>query len=434
MTRASNPIITALPACLNGDFYRDTFFDGGIPHPTWALFPAGPALDGLSMYDPTANLNDYILPAQLFAGGDIGYDRTFWRSVNWLLDADRIVSTHVPMLMWVGWNEPGTLGAQWLYAAVQNASIGRPSYLPMAATQKIDPKYQLIIGDWGHGGGLDSGIELEWFDTWIRGAHTGLDTASQPVHMKEMPSAATPRWINTRTFPHTLKYTPYYLAPGGALSPTVPVTGASETLPWGPGVSTSYTVAKPVTMDMTLIGPSALRVWASSSNTNMQLFAQLLDVAADGTSTEITHGSILGSRLLTDPHQSWNATNGLPAQPHLVLDGDRFLTPNRVTRFDIALQPPAWRLLKGHSLQLKISTQVDPTTCAAVNTLIGKPAGCLYTKPMAQSLPGGVYTILHDPAHRSVVNVPLVPSSSLVTARAGVTPTSGGVVLPQDWG
>jgi hypothetical protein len=53
---------------------------------------------------------------------------------------------------------------------------------------------------------------------------------------------------------------------------------------------------------------------------------------------------------------------------------------------------------------------------------------------MLQTLPGGVYQVLHDPTHPSLVNVGLVLSSSLRTARSGATATSSGVALPQDWG
>ena len=428
---ASNPIKATIPACSNGDFYRDTLFDNGIPGATWNLFPAGPVF-GVQTAEPERNLAANEALIDVLAGGDMGYDRDWYRTRNWIRQANDIARSGASMLFWTGWNEPGGLGNPPLYAAVQNAAAGRSTLLPMTPGQEPSSKYQMIMGEWSHGGGLDSGIQLEWYDTWLKGVDTGLRNTRTPLHIKELPTATNPRWINTSTYPVTGSYTPYYLDAAGTLSPVPAKSAGTETLPWAPGVTQTYTVAKAVDRDVTLAGPAAARLWVSSSNSNIQLVAQLVDVAPDGSTTFITHGSILGSRHQLDPARSWSAANGLPSQPYLRLDADRFLTPNTPVQLDVPLQSQIWRLVKGHKLQLWLGAQMPEDQCAAA--LITLPGGCTLTKPMYQTLPGGVYTILHDAKHPSLINVPLVPSSSLKTARAGTTPTSGGVVLPQDWG
>jgi len=260
------------------------------------------------------------------------------------------------------------------------------------------------------------------------------------MHMWEMaPSSTTGRWINATTEPATNSYTALYLDGGGKLSMTAPKTAASDPYVWGAGPPVTYALSEPYGQDMTLVGPRALRLYVTSSNTNVQLFAELDDVAPDGTVSAITHGSILGSRKQTDPARSWTAPNGLPSQPYLTLDQDRYLKANQPVELDVPLQPVTWRVPKGHTLQLKLAPNAG-VACAYDSTqrqggapVFNAPTGCILSKPMLQSLAGGVYQVLHDPTHPSALNLPLVPSDSFVTATSGVTPTSGSTALPQNW-
>ena len=433
-TKGTSPILAAIPQCPSGGLYRDTFFDNGIPSPIVALGAA--PVTGVALSGPPQNPTDlfgFTGFASILTGGRMQFaTEAYWQDRDWVTQAPDLAYSGVPLLLWGGWGEGAFIGEQWLYAALENATAGRPSYLPMQPDQKPSGKYHMIVGDWGHAGGLDQGIELEWYDTWIKGVQTGLRSSSLPFHMKELPSAATPRWVSVPRYPMTTTYTPAYLASGGALAATAPTASGSDTIAWAPVDSTSYSTA-PFTQDLTLIGPSALRIWARSTNTNMQLFAELLDVAPAGTATAITHGSVLASRRSTNPAKSWSASNGLPIQPYLTLDGDDPIAANTAVKLDIPIEPVTWRLLKGHRLKLMVAGQATQDQCA-LNTKIGAaPTGCLLTKQMAQTVPGGVYTLLHDPAHPSVINLPLVPSSTLITTRSGVTPTSSGVALPLDW-
>ena len=58
-----------IPQCLSGDFYRDTFFDNGIPSGVFTLGNIGVALIGPNTTAPMANLSwqDYYTSAM--AGG-----------------------------------------------------------------------------------------------------------------------------------------------------------------------------------------------------------------------------------------------------------------------------------------------------------------------------------------------------------------------------
>ena len=442
----TSPIKAAIPACLAADLFREQFTDNGIPSPfTWTLSAAQPATEaaliGLSTSNPSDNTANSAQFVDMMAGGDSGYYRQFWRDRDSVRNAADVERTGAAVLMWPGWGESGFMAAQSMYSSLQSAAAGRLSYAPMEVGERLSPKYQFVIGNWGHGGGLDSGIELEWFQTWLQNEDTGMQASRSPMHYWEMVSSdATGRWINATTLPATESYTALYLDGGGTLSSTAPKTAASDTLAWGAGPALTYDLTRPYAEDMTLIGPRALRLWISSSNTNAQLYAELEDVAPDGTTEAITHGSILASRGKTDPERSWTAPNGLPMQPYLVLDQDRPIPAGQAVQLDVPLQAVTWRLQAGHTLQLKLATN-GGATCAADTTqrqggapVFNAPTGCVLSAPMARSLAGGVYQILHGPGQPSALNLPLVPSKSIPTAASGPTPTSAGIALPQDWG
>ena len=429
-TLKTNPIKVAIPACNNGDFYRDTLFDGGIPGLTWDLFPLQQVFGAVNFSNPTANTMAHQYLIDVLAGGDMAYDRQWYRDRNWVRQADDLARTGVPLLMWLGSEEPGTVGSPQLYAALQNAAQGRDIRLPMDPNAQVSPKYQMIMGDWGHGGGLDDGIQLEWYETWLKGVDTGLQTTNRPLHFKELPSGPGARWINMSSYPMTTSPNAYYLGAGGTASERPLSASSSVTLPWAPQISTSWDLTAALTKDVTFWGPSAVKVWASTTGTNLQLAAALVDVAPDGSTTEITHGSALASRRHLDTSRSWKTKSGLPLAPYLSLQDDQFVKPGEDVEFQFPLQPRIWRLKTGHLLRLVLRTQFPTQDCT--KAAIGRPGGCEWTVPMLRTLPG-VYTIKFGGKYPAVVTVPLAPSSTLKTARAGVTPTSGGVVLPQDW-
>ncbi|HEX6240038.1 MAG TPA: CocE/NonD family hydrolase, partial [Polyangiales bacterium] len=149
----NSPVKAMIPACGSGDFYRDTAFDNGIP----TLVAA--ALD---------------IWADASKGGDKAFYRDYWRARDRIARAPALALADIPMLLWSGWHEPGALGSLELYTALQNLAAGRPASAKISDAQQVNGKYQVILGDWGHAGGLDQAIELQWFDTWIKDIDTGL--------------------------------------------------------------------------------------------------------------------------------------------------------------------------------------------------------------------------------------------------------------------
>jgi uncharacterized protein len=408
---ADSPVKAMIPACASGDFYRDTAFDNGIPT------IVGAALAG----DDAVN------------GGDMAYYRDYWKTRDRLARAPAIATADIPMLLWSGWHEPGALGSLELYTALQNLAAGRPQSAKIGGGDEVSGKYQVILGDWSHAGGLDQGIELQWYDTWIKGIDTGLpkDTKT-PLHLAEL--GGTKRWIDARCYPLVETYTALYLASGNKLARSAEGSAGENQLTWVAPGDTSGTIeyaSEPFADGAMLAGPLAAQLQVSSSNANVQLVVHVLDRAPDGSLEPITQGSILGSLRHTDDEKSWTDDMGLPMRPYLTLDKDEPFTPDAPTQLDVPLWPSVWSIEPGHAIVVQLSTQPDSSQCLDP---LGVPVGCYPSNPMLDSLKGGVYTIHYGGELRSLISLPMLEHGALPTSEAKASPTgSADTPLPIDW-
>ncbi|HEV2898604.1 MAG TPA: CocE/NonD family hydrolase C-terminal non-catalytic domain-containing protein [Pseudaminobacter sp.] len=60
----------------------------------------------------------------------------------------------------------------------------------------------------------------------------------------------------------------------------------------------------------TIAGPISATIFASSSNTNLELIAALYDMAPDGFEQPISMGAVLGSQSRLDTERSWMDEDG----------------------------------------------------------------------------------------------------------------------------
>ena len=233
------------------------------------------------------------------------------------------------------------------------------------------------------------------------------------------------------------------LSGGGALvasgrgGRTASLAGSSsDTIVWGqpsqPGTTLSYTTPS-FPRGATLAGPISATIYASSSNTNLELIGTLFDVAPDGTATQIATGSLLGSLRAINPQQSWFDRNGVLIQPAHPFLADSYVPAGRTARYDITLYPAVWSLPAGHALRLTLSTQEPASACGSFLTALLPAIPCLLTAPQQATLPGGVYQIDHSRFLPSSVNLPLLPNDYLPAAPSGTTPTSNGLTEPLGW-
>lgn len=435
-----SPLKATIPQCIGYDnAQREVFFSGGIPTSSVAAMP----LIGQTTSDPVNNPQGaaytqayfQALGANIMAGGDQAYIGSYYAQRGaQASDAQRIVDNGIPALLWVGWQDVVETQGLATYAALQNAVKHRSAYRSFDGV-KASGKYQIIVGNWGHGGGLDDTIMLEWWDTFLKNQNTGMDRTSTPEHLFEVGSQ---RWINTAAYPTVNAYSTYYLGRGGSLRSGHKPSPGAQTITWEQpvdatgnpvaGSSLTYTTS-PYPRGATLSGPTTATLFARSSNTNLELIPTLYDVAPDGSQTMITTGTVLGSQRAYDPRRSMYERGRL-VHPVLNQSGDDYLRPGKVYQLEVGLTPTQWSILPGHSLKLQLTTQW-PATCA--HALLGT-VPCAYTAPQLASLPGGTYTVLTGSRAPSSISLPLVSYKQFRTAAGGTTPTSNGVVLPLRWG
>ena len=425
-----SPLKAIVAACsgVGEAFTHGVFLNGGVVTKNAAALPLIGNLIG-----PTVTAYYQNIYANMLAGGDYAYSRSYWNERGTIQDAQAIVKNNIPTLLWAGWNDVEDEGALMTYAGLQNASAGRPVGGPMDPDQHVSGRYQVIINDQNHGVGLDPSIWLEWFDTFVKHEKTRIDRTTTPMHLSEVGSN---RWINTSTYPMVDDYHALYLGTDGTLSPRPRYAArGSQSLVWEqpdqPDGTLTYNSA-PLRYGATLSGPIAATVYATSSNTNLQLIASLYDVAPDGTATLISGGALVGSQRTLDPEKSWYDRHGLAVRPWQTAVEDDYLQPNQPYRLDVALRPRQWAIAPNDALRLVLTTQTPSAGCVTLFPLSTDP--CFNTAPQLQTLPGGVYSILSDRQHPSSVNLPLLPYMYYPTAQSTVTPTSNGYSVPIDWG
>ncbi|HWF54348.1 MAG TPA: CocE/NonD family hydrolase [Solirubrobacteraceae bacterium] len=463
------------PIISGDDLYRDTAFAGGFPDIefsafylglTAALNTEGPLTEGTSdaitaLTDHVHDLGDFDaeLLANVETGGDDAYDQTYWGARNPVQYIPQIVKDKIPAFLVGGWYDLFQRGELMNYAALQNAYDGRPTLAPMTPGQAVSPRYQLIEGPWYHvtaGLGLDyhgldmNGVELAWFDHWLKGVDTGITDTDTPMHLEDLSSGD---YVEASRYPlNQAAPTAYYLQPGGGLSPVKPTTSStgntiiwdgseipctSSTEQWiaglgplvlsffglkdpctanatlsqiGPG-TVNYTTA-PFTTPMTLAGPIGATLYATSTTRDTEFVVQVTDVAPNGAATSLTSGLLEGNQRAVDPSMTWYAPDGNPLLPwHPYTKAAQTpVTPGQVTRFDVEIFPTLDTLQPGHRLRITIASSDFPHALPELTQL--------------PNLLGGIYTIEHSPSAPSSVELPLVPAAPGTTG--GLARTTGG--------
>ena len=445
----NSPVKAIVAACQGlNQRNRYTWLVGGIPSTGfWNFTERGASLVGNS---PAAARFFGKMTAEIAAGGDAAYDREFWRDRMPLSQAQKIVDNGIPVLLWAGWGDIVDPGAIRAYTAFQNAYRGRPIHAPMTPKQPATSRYQLIMGGWEHAAGLDAGIYLQWMETWLKGVGTGIEKTSTPMHLYE---PGTDRWINVAQYPLVSNYTRWHLNPGGTLKSAATGNSGSDKLMWGDPAQVGYKLnftTSPFAEGATLAGPISATIYASSTNTNLELIVRLYDVAPDGKATLISKGAVLGSQRMLDKAWSWTDQSGTITWPWPTQQADSYLNPGQVYRFDIGFRPRQWGINPNHQMRLELTTQSPTDVCPAS----GLPPQngtdpCRMTAPQRATLPGGTYTILYGTKTPSTLNLPQLPWKFFPEVRAGTLstgwsenqrrmadPAKGDRVftLPLDWG
>jgi predicted acyl esterase len=163
-------------------------------------------------------------------------------------------------------------------------------------------------------------------------------------HEREWPLART-RW------------TQLYLDPDGMRLSPAPVT-AEGTVTYdalGEGVTFSTPVLDEVTE---ITGPSALKLWLSSSTTDADVFAVLRVFAPDGTEV-VFQGALdphtpVSLGWLRASHRKLDAARSLPYRPYHSHDEDQPLTPGEVVELDVEVWATCIVIPKGYRIALTL--------------------------------------------------------------------------------
>jgi uncharacterized protein len=457
---AGSPLKAILPECAGPSIY-DLQYQGGMNDNEWNTFYwgltggenlAGPAEEAPkdpsdAAYTEAAHVAGTInmqgkQEVEEQAGGPEDANDAYWQVRAPARYLPAIVAHQIPALITGGWSDLiGQHGAPELYAQFQNLWAGRPQFAPMAPDQVVTGRYQLIEGQWYHGGatpGMEQ-VRLEWFDNWLKGESTGIADTATPLHAYEN---GAKRWVDTASYPFApAKPTRYYLGAGttgsapqsandGALSRSRPAdpsaadqiayTNATSpcnegTAEWTAGLANSscstddrplqtgpsaltYSTA-PLTTPVVLAGPIDVTVFATSTTAGAEWVATVEDVAPDGTSHPYATGSLLGSFRALDTAKTWYAGDGSPLDPvhPFTAASAEPVTAGKVTRYDIEVYPNLAEIPAGDRIRVTITTSDVP-----------------HLQPNAvqeQDLLGGVYQLQRNAKWASWVELPLAPAN-----------------------
>jgi len=410
----NSPLKAIAPFCTDSDSYNDIATSGGVPGqfiPAVAsVLPRGPQDNAQT--DPIATTSN-----DLKNGGPRSYNSDYWDALSVQQQlVPKIVANGVPALTEAGWNDlfpGGNLGA---YVAAQNAYFNRPLTSPVTAGQAVTGRYQAIVGPWTHGAHTNedvlNDIKKEWFDTWLKGAPTGMANTSTPLHLFQ--NGAT-RWVDSAAWPPSLGASTYYLNAGGTLTSAPPTTAGTDSLYWSmPWFPATYN-SPPVTQATVLDGPINASIYLSSTTPEAEVSATVNLVAPTGAVTKQSDGILLGSMRNLDAQHSWYGSNGALIQPsHTFTQAtQQFLTPNSTVKMDISLVPNFTLIPAGYRIQLVLTTQ--PPSYHVPLTL---------TPTQNNNLAFGVYTVSHSPQGASSVTLPLASPSMFTTSPVNWGPSS----------
>jgi uncharacterized protein len=352
-------------------------------------------------------------------------DGPFWRAMSPNAAYERIT---VPALNIGGWYDIQ------LGSAIENYTGMRQRGGSSLARQG----QRLLIGPWTHtnltgsfperefgpAAGSDAidldGLQLRWFDRWLKGEDNGVDT-EPPVTIFVM-GADTWRSELDWPLPDT-SYCAYYLhsagvantlngngtlstdAPGAEPSDVflynplrpVPTVGGQVLLPGansaGPRDQRLVEIRDDVLVYSTpvldtatrVVGPVELRVFVTSSAPDTDFTGKLVDVHPDGRAMNLTDGIIRTRYRSSRQH------------PEL-------MTPGKIYEVRIDLWATANVFLPGHRIRLEVSSSNFPRFGRNSNT------GGNIANERAEQYQPAVNRVLHDAEHPSRLILPIIDS------------------------
>jgi uncharacterized protein len=206
---------------------------------------------------------------------------------------------------------------------------------------------------------LDRGMELQkrFLDHFLKGADNGWD--KEPPVIMNLRRPFSEEWeVRKETswpLPNT-KWTKLYLDADLSMSWSAPSKESSTTFSAMEDVLTFRT--PPIAQDVEITGPLALKLFASSSTTDMDLFAILQAFSPDGKEVDfqgtVDPHSPLAQGWLRASHRKLDTKKSLPYRPYHSHDEIQPLQPGKVYELDIEIWPTNVLLPAGYTIALQI--------------------------------------------------------------------------------
>ena len=297
-------------------------------------------------------------------------------------------------------------------------------------TETARKKSQLVVGPWSHYppggrrfGNIDfgpaadldlAGLEIRWFDYWLKGKSNGVDRDTQ-VKIFVM---GDDQWRDEQAWPLKRAQSKIYFLAGsgsantpagdGKLVEQSPIQSSSDRYTYDPRdpVPTlfgpeNFTCAtdqrplanredilvyqsEPLTERIEVTGFPNIELYAASSAPDTDWIVRLIDVAPDGLARDVCMG-IMRARYRDGLNQS------------------RLIEPNKVLKYTIRLGPTSNAFLPGHRIRLDVTSSDFPNYDRNHNTAANPNSDA--TLAVAQQ------TIHHGQAYPTQIILPWVPSA-----------------------
>jgi uncharacterized protein len=243
---------------------------------------------------------------------------------------------------------------------------------------------------------------VRWFDYWIKGSDTGIMN-EPPVRVFIM---GTNEWKESTDWPMPeTKWTPFYLHEEGLLNEhehwSHEGSDSFEESPWMRG-HVQY-ATPPLVENTEVAGPIALKLYASTTDTDVNWIISLLEIDPKGNERLITKGWLKGSHreLDLDKSKPWE-----PIQRHT---NPEPLEPGGIYEFDIKLIATGNLFKAGSRIAVKISCVDDEPK----NPLELTSTGTLRRTAVSR------VTVFHNEDYPSYLLLPITKGNFLNTFFSG---------------
>lgn len=416
---SDNPALVAIaPAMSPGNYYRDVAYPGGafslLSRASWGIGLVGSRTNQTYPVDWIGGMTHLPLKTLDRAlGFDVRHfrdwldhpsDDHYWRPFNL---EQRAPEMSTPALNIGGW-----------YDVFLRSTIG--SYQTMtreAKTERARRHQRLLIGPWPHGwnrssttGELDFGeaavidanaLHLAWFDHWLKGAPLPESAPIRLFVMGDNYWRDEFEWPLARTV-----FTPYYLQPGGALSPRVPtapaqtyqqytydpndpvpttggnimrteVQGPRDQRPLDGRADILRFATEPFARKMEITGPLTAHLFAASDGPDTDFMVKLVVVRPDGFSFNLADGVIraryregFAEPRLIEPGAVLEYTIDVWATSYVVQPGERLRVDVTSSNFPRLDRNPNTGAPFGETTELRVAHQQIYTSAAYPSRII----------------------------------------------------------------